>query len=530
MGYEARIVVPEQAGAAASVAASAASNSRAILAIVSTAVLAAIALRFWAIGERALWLDEGYSAWFSELSWSRLWFETPRYETHPPVYYSMLKLWRAFVGDDAAALRSLSAVAGVAAVPVVALAAQSLGRITGFSRPLMLIALAAGLAALSPRLVVIAQDARPYATLLLAYALALACWLRLTLSFRGGRHPDGHFLDWLGLGLGTALTLWLHGLGILHAAALLGALVLTGVPGATRRRWRRMIATVGLVGLTYLPCLFMILDRRGDWSSGWVEWDPIRFPGALLDLYGFHEQTEIWTPIAARIVFALLIALGLRGLWRGGDRPVALGLALLVLFPPLAAAMLSQLGDPVFVPRTLVAVLVPAYLLTALGLAQTARRPAMLLGGTAALILLINLAETLTRPSLEAWDEVAATLKREMAPADVVWVYPNEAVFAVERALGKSAAPQAIPAPFPALHVAGSRPAGSPGVVGIDEASARQWAAVQAPHGKATVWLVIGNPALFDPRGEVARGLASGRRGGRVHEWRQIRLQPLYSK
>ena len=530
MGYEARIVVPEETGAAASARAPALSSTHAVLAIVSTAALAAVALRFWAIGERALWLDEGYSAWFSELSWPRLWFETPLYETHPPFYYSMLKLWRAIIGDDAAALRSLSAVAGVAAVPVIALAARSLGRITGANRPLMLIAVAAGLAALSPRLVVIAQDARPYAILLLAYALSLACWLRLTLCFRGGSHPDGRLFDWLGLGVGTALTLWLHGLGILHAAALLGALVLTGVPGGTRRRWRRMFVTVGLVGLTYLPCLLMILDRRGDWSSGWVRWDPIRFPGALLDLYGLHQQTEIWTPIAARIVFALLIALGLRRLWRGGHRPVALGLGLLVLFPPLAAGLLSQLGDPVFVPRTLVAVLAPAYIVAAFGLTQMPLRPAVLLSGTAALILAINLAQTLARPSLEAWDEVAAILKHEMAPGDVVWVYPNEAVFPVERALGDSAAPQAIPEPFPALRSAGSRPAGSPAVVGIDGAAARQWAAAHAPAGKATVWLVIGNSDLFDPQGEVARGLASGRRGGRLHQWRRIRLQPLYSK
>ena len=530
MGYETRIAVPEEAGASGPAAAPARPNSHAFLFIVSTAVLAAVAVRFWGIGERALWLDEGYSAWFSELSWSRLWFETPRYETHPPLYYSMLKLWRGFAGDDAAALRGLSATAGVAAVIVIALAARSLGRITSVNRPLVLIALAGALAALSPRLVVIAQDARPYVLLLLAYAVSIACWLRLTLSFRGDSHPDGRRLDWLGLGLGTSLTLWLHGLGILHAAALLGALMLTATPGGTRRRWRRMTVTVGIVAMSYLPCLLMILDRRGDWSSGWLQWDPIRFPGALLDLYGFHQQTEIWTPLAARIVFALLIALGLRRLWRGGERPVAFGLALLILFPPLAAALLSQLGNPVFLPRTLVAVLAPAYLAAALGLTQMAPRPALLVGGTAALILVVNLAEILARPSLEAWDKVAATLKREMAPGDVVWVYPNEAVFAVERALGGGAAPQAIPAPFPALAAAGSRPAGSPGVVGIDGAAARQWAAAHAPSGNSTVWLVISNPVLFDPNGEVARGLGAGRRGGRLHQWSQIRLQPLHSR
>jgi hypothetical protein len=381
--------------------------------------------------------------------------------------------------------------------------------------------------ALSPRLVVIGQDARPYALLLLSYAAALACWLRLTLSFRGESHPDGRALDWVGLGLATAVSLWLHGLGLLHAAALFGALVLTAAPAATPARWKRLAATVGLVGIVYVPCFLVIVGRSGDWGSGWVSWDPVRFPGALLDLYGLHEQTEPWTPIAARILFALLIVIGVRHLWRSGERGIAMGLGLLILFPPLAAALLSMLGQPVFVPRTLVAVLAPAYLTAAYGLTQLSRRPALLLAGVTALVLTTNLAETLRRPSLEAWDELAVVLKREMKPNDVIWVYPNDAAFPVERALGGPSPVTAIPAPFPALTASGSRPAGSPAVVGIDAAAARRWANDHRSPAGATVWLVVSNPGLFDPQGEVARGLSEGRRSGPTRAWRQMTLYPL---
>src|SRR3546814_4255423 len=69
-----------------------------------------------------LWLDEAYSVWFSQQSWHVLWRETPYYETHPPLYYSLLKLWRG-LGSDEAVLRLLSVLANVATIGLVALTA-----------------------------------------------------------------------------------------------------------------------------------------------------------------------------------------------------------------------------------------------------------------------------------------------------------------------------------------------------------------------------------------------------------------------
>lgn len=497
-----------------------------LIALIALITLLGAALRFWDIGSRALWLDESYSAWFSELGWQSLWFDSPRYETHPPFYYSLLKLWRSVAGDGGGALRGLSGLFGIIAIPVAALAAVTLGRLAETRRPLVLVAAAAVLMALSPRLILIAQDARPYALLLAAHALALTCWLRLALSFRAYTAPDGRLIDWVGLGLGTLLTLWLHFLGILQDAALFGALLLVAAPGASRGRWLRLGVTSAAVLLAYLPCLFMLLGRSGDWSSGWVAWEPAKFPGALLDLYGLYEQTEIFTPIAARILFALLIAAGLRLIWRAGHRSLAGGLTLLILFPPFSAALISQLGQPVFVPRTLVAVLTPAYLVAAFALANMSVRAASISGALTAAILLVNLTETLARPSLEPWDEVAATLEANVEPGDAIWVYPNDSALPLERALHRRAPIIAVPAPFPALDARGSRPAGSPAVVAIDEATARDFAARNAPPSGA-VWLVVRNAGLFDPRGEVVKGLAQGRKVGPSRHWRDIDLLML---
>src|SRR5690606_30000208 len=45
------------------------------------------------------WLDEGYTAWFADLSLRDIWFWLPSIEAHPPLYYSLVKLWGLVAGD-----------------------------------------------------------------------------------------------------------------------------------------------------------------------------------------------------------------------------------------------------------------------------------------------------------------------------------------------------------------------------------------------------------------------------------------------
>jgi hypothetical protein len=78
MGYEAWIDVPTAARPRATI------SSRRFALVILAAAAIAVLLRFPGLGSRSLWLDEAYSAWFSGLGWSELWFDTPKYETHPP--------------------------------------------------------------------------------------------------------------------------------------------------------------------------------------------------------------------------------------------------------------------------------------------------------------------------------------------------------------------------------------------------------------------------------------------------------------
>ena len=65
-------------------------------------ILIATALRTLTLPDRPLWLDETYSAWFASRSLVELWTEVPLYETHPPLYYTLLKGWISLFGSSEA--------------------------------------------------------------------------------------------------------------------------------------------------------------------------------------------------------------------------------------------------------------------------------------------------------------------------------------------------------------------------------------------------------------------------------------------
>ena len=79
-----------------------------------------LAVRLWNIGGEPLWLDEAYSAYAADHDWAFLLHVVPRYETHPPFYYSLLHLWVQAFGNGLISLRLPGLLAGIAAPPMVA--------------------------------------------------------------------------------------------------------------------------------------------------------------------------------------------------------------------------------------------------------------------------------------------------------------------------------------------------------------------------------------------------------------------------
>ena len=89
---------------------------------IAMAILAiGLAFRLPGLGTRSLWIDELFSEWFAARSLAELWRDVPTYETHPPSYYTLLKLWAMLFGNSELGLRSLSLVASLSTILVVAL-------------------------------------------------------------------------------------------------------------------------------------------------------------------------------------------------------------------------------------------------------------------------------------------------------------------------------------------------------------------------------------------------------------------------
>jgi mannosyltransferase len=169
-------------------------RSRAFWIVVGLTALAAL-LRFATLGVQSYHHDEIVTA--SRIlrggfghAMSQVWTG----ESTPPVFYALAWVWAQLVGTGEFGLRTVSAVAGVATVPVAYLIGVELrGRRAGLW--------AAALVAVNPMMLWYSQEARAYALVALFGALSALYWLRAERS--GARRDFVWWGVWSGLAIGT---------------------------------------------------------------------------------------------------------------------------------------------------------------------------------------------------------------------------------------------------------------------------------------------------------------------------------------
>ena len=466
--------------------------------------------------QEPLWLDEAYSAYAAGKGWAFLWHVVPRYETHPPFYYSLLRLWSLGFGDSLPGLRALGIVCGIATLPVAALAAREIGRAAKMAGPPLILA-ALALAALSPSLVEMTREVRPYPVMILVYGVAILAILRLgRRTAAGGAIAGGDFAFYLAA---LALVLWLHNLGPLLGLALglaLLAMVLRRSLG--RADWLWLVGGHLLVALVYLPALMIMLDQAPTWiSSTWLKFT---FTGLWLRVALLYA-----TPGAAELGVALLLALaGCFALARGAEgRRIGFALASAAFLPVILSITLSALVAPVFIVRTMTPVVVPAILLMATGAAGLAGRwrwPAL----AALLLLLVQMASVDLRarqgPPMQDWYGAARWLAARYRPGDIILAYPNEGALPFNRAardLKLDLPTRAIPTAVPSLDAPGGwHPTGSRGVVSLPRDQLR--AIARQTGDRPTVWLLRLGPWAYDKGDVLLEELERGRT--RAGMWR----------
>jgi mannosyltransferase len=385
------------------------SRSRAFWVVAGLTVLAA-GLRFATLGLQAYHHDEVVTA--SRILRKDFWHVLDAIgfsESAPPLYYVLAWPWTQLTGTDEFGLRSLSALAGVATVPVAFLIGAELrDRRAGIA--------AAALVAVNPMLVWYSQEARGYALLVLLTAVSLLFYLR---ALAHGRGRD--FGLW---GLFSGLALATHYFAFFPIAA--EALWLL------RRRGReaiRGLAIVAAFGLLLAPLMLHQMSYgHAEWISshslGHRLWEVgATFSiGEVGDIIARPERPLLALVPAALIVTALtlLFLRGGEGDRRGATRVLAIVAVTVAI--PLFLALLVPSKDYVLA-RNLLPALVPLLVAVAVGLTlPAARRAGAILG--AALVtyslgfcIWVNFSPALQKPD---WEAVAERLGESKAPRAIV--------------------------------------------------------------------------------------------------------------
>jgi len=341
-------------------------------------------------------------------------------ESAPPLYYALAWVWTQITGTGPWGLRSLSAVAGVATIPVAYLIGRELrGRRTGL--------VAAALVAVNPMLIWYSQEARAYALLTFFCALSLLYCVRALRVGEGTadeKRDERNFVLW---GVFSALALATHYFAVFPLAVEVILLL--------RRRGRATLAGLWIVALVAVLLAPLVIHQMSYGHAEWIGTFPLGhrvwesaatfFIGETGDIIGGPERpTLAFLPLAlVAAAFALLALRGERREKRVATVPLAV--AALTIAVPLLLALGSVSKDFVLA-RNLLPALVPLLLLIAIGFTlRRARRlgavlAALLVAYSLVFSIWVNFDEELQRPD---WQAVAEHLGKPESPrATVLWV------------------------------------------------------------------------------------------------------------
>ncbi len=387
------------------------SRSRAFWIVAGLTVLAAL-LRFATLGVQSYHHDEIVTA--SRILRDGFWHAMDAVgfsESAPPLYYAVAWLWTQFTGTGEFGLRSVSAVAGIATVPVAYLfGAELSSRRAGI--------VAAALVAVNPMLLWYSQEARAYALFVLLTALSLLYFAR---ALERGRRRDS--IAW---GIASALALATHYFAAFPIAAeALWLLRRRGreTGGAFPGAWIILGA-----GLLLSPLLLHQMSfSHAEWIANFTLGHRLAETGTSFALGETGDIIAEPTHPLLALAPALIVAAGLALVLLRGERrerraaAIPLLVAATTICVPVALALLAASKDYVLA-RNLLPALVPLLAAVAIGLSlRRARRTGAVL---AALLVAYSLA-------FSVWASVSPALQRPD------W-------HAVARALGEPTTPRAM--------------------------------------------------------------------------------------
>jgi mannosyltransferase len=387
-------------------------------------------VRFATLGSQGFWYDELFTIEAIREGGDDVLWEVLTKEGTPPLYYLIADWWKDLAGSGEFALRSISALAGTATIPVVFVIARDLtDRGAGLA--------AAALTAASPLLIWYSQEARAYALVTLLAALSFLFFVRVL---------NGGGVRWIwGWSLVSGLALFSH-----YFAAPLVAIEAVWLLRARREHRGEVLLGIGGIATTLLLLLPLALAQqgRGDWIGELGFGDRLAaLPQHLI--VGLASPWELLGPLVAVVAVAGAVLGFIRARGRARSAIVlaatatGAGALLILLAPAVASDSL--------ITRNLLALWAP--FAVAMGIALT--RPELGAVGPAAVTVLATLGVGLSvwtaatpdagRPD---WDPLVRALGEPAGPRVVVtpplssalvleldgarWVEPGEGTTATE--------------------------------------------------------------------------------------------------
>ncbi|MFL5817930.1 MAG: glycosyltransferase family 39 protein [Conexibacter sp.] len=266
------------------------SDGRRLLVIVlALATVLAAALRLPFLATQSLWFDETYTVHVVQAgSLGQLWHRIGASESTPPLFYLLTWAWTKLVGSDgAAAVRTVSALAIVASVPV---AYAAMWRLVGRRAALA----TAALVAVSPLLGWYALDARAYGLLVLTGLLSVWAFSAVLEAPSARR-----LLMWA---LAAAAVVWTHWFG---GFLVLGeALALLWL---RRDAWRGILLAGSAALLALVPLIGLLRDQTGDDRAAFITDTSV---GDRLEQVARQFGAGINVPRTGLEAAALVVALG----------------------------------------------------------------------------------------------------------------------------------------------------------------------------------------------------------------------------
>ncbi|HEX6879322.1 MAG TPA: glycosyltransferase family 39 protein [Terriglobales bacterium] len=381
-------------------------------ALVALITLVAAFLRFWQLGTRGFMIDEGFSWAIARSTWPDFFYGIATRTADMTLHYFLLHLWSE-LGQSEFALRSISALFGIATIPVVAELGKRL-----YSRNAGLIA--ASLLTVHIFAIKFSQEIRAYPMVMFFAALG---WLQLTRIVRDPSHKN-----WFYFSLISLLAIYSHFIAGLNLIAQMATLFFLPV---NRVNWRRVFESLGVTFLGLIPALIYTFIHKGDLS--WIK----HTDKAILTEFFDSIAGRTFVPIQMYGVWALwgLVVVLFAAQWkrqRSGFEVWAASIPVTGTALPFILLVTVAAYQPIFVPRYIAYVLLPFLLGIAWMLSRF--KPAIALVSTAILIAIFawHLPAYYREPSWQDFRGAVAYVGMRHQPGDAIVVWEPMARPAVE--------------------------------------------------------------------------------------------------